>query len=425
MDMAEPARATMTARPAHLGRGRERILAFVMAGGAGKRLQPLTIERCKPAVPFNGKHRIVDFVLSNLVNSEICSIYLLVQYKSQALIEHVRQSWSLANLIPDQFITVVPPQMSNGEHWFRGTADAVYQNIELIERFKPDLVVVFGADHVYRMDVRQMVQAHLERRADVTVAALPVPVSMCGAFGIIETDDQLRITQFREKPASAAPAPGRPGYALASMGNYLFTAEVLLDVLRDAQQRGEFDFGQHLLPRLARTHAVFAYDFLCNHIPGQAAYEEPGYWRDVGTIDAYFAAHLDTLGVRPRFRMSNPQWPIHASPDQAESAQIEGGTITRSVLGTGCIVDHACLDHAMLRRDVQVASDATLDHCIVMDRAVIGRGARVHRAIIDQDNHVPAHEVIGFDSQRDRRFHVSEGGIVVVPRGYFPRHAHA
>ncbi|MBN9430043.1 MAG: NTP transferase domain-containing protein, partial [Burkholderiales bacterium] len=194
----------MTARPAHLGRGRERILAFVMAGGAGKRLQPLTIERCKPAVPFNGKHRIVDFVLSNLVNSEICSIYLLVQYKSQALIEHVRQSWSLANLIPDQFITVVPPQMSNGEHWFRGTADAVYQNIELIERFKPDLVVVFGADHVYRMDVRQMVQAHLERRADVTVAALPVPVSMCGAFGIIETDDQLHITQFREKPASAA-----------------------------------------------------------------------------------------------------------------------------------------------------------------------------------------------------------------------------
>ena len=399
----------------------ENVLAFVMAGGEGTRLHALTADRCKPAVPFNGKHRIVDFVLSNLINSEIYSVYLLVQYKSQALIEHVRQSWTLARFIPDHFVTVVPPQMRNGPEWFQGTADSVYQNLHLIETFKPDLVAVFGADHIYRMDVRQMIEHHKAHQADVTVATLPVPLDKCGSFGIVETDNALRITDFQEKPATTSGMPGRATHALASMGNYIFSADVLVKELRRAHEIGESDFGKHILPRMVKSHKLMAYDFTTNVVPGTADYEEHGYWRDVGTIDAYFAAHLDTLGATPRFRMTNPEWPIFASPDQSESAKIECGVIRRSVVGSGCVINDAHLDHAMLRRAVNVQVDAVLDHCIVMDRTVIGRGAKVRRTIIDQDNFIPPGEHIGFDLERDKaRFHVSENGIVVVPRAYFP-----
>lgn len=399
---------------------RPNVLAFVMAGGEGARLHPLTADRCKPSVPFNGKHRIVDFALSNLVNSEIYSIYLLVQYKSQALIEHVRQSWTMTRFIANHFVTVVPPQMRHGPQWFQGTADAVYQNLHLMESFQPDLVAVFGADHVYRMDVRQMIDFHLERRADVSVATLPVPLERCGAFGIVDTDAHARVLRFDEKPARAVALSRRPGHALASMGNYLFSADVLAAELRRAHETGESDFGRDILPRMVKTHRVMAYDFHDNEIPGIQPYEEHGYWRDVGTIDAYFDAHFDTLGATPRFRMTNRQWPIYASADQAESAQIENGCIDRSMIGSGSIVVGARLDHAMLRRSVRVEEDALLEHCIVMERSVIGRGARVRRAIIDQDNVIPPGESIGWDLERDcRRFHVSDGGVVVVPRRYF------
>lgn len=397
------------------------VLAFVMAGGEGSRLHPLTADRCKPSVPFNGKHRIVDFVLSNLVNSEIYSIYLLVQYKSQSFIEHVRQSWTMTRFIPHHFVTVVPPQMLNGRQWFQGTADAVYQNLHLMESFQPDLVAVFGADHIYRMDVRQMIQFHVRNQADVTVATLPVPVAQSSSFGIANVDDRQRIREFVEKPPIARSMPGKPGYALASMGNYIFSAEVLLRELRRAHETGESDFGRHILPRMVKSHRLMAYDFHDNVIPGVHPYEEHGYWRDVGTIDAYFEAHFDTLGARPRFRMTNRYWPIYASPDQAESAQIEDGTIHHSTIGSGSIINGGRLDHAMLRRSVHVEEGAVLEHCIVMERSVIGRGARVRRAIIDQDNHIPPGETIGYDLERDRqRFHVSEGGIVVVPKCAFP-----
>jgi glucose-1-phosphate adenylyltransferase len=396
------------------------VLAFVMAGGEGSRLHPLTANRCKPAVPFNGKHRIVDFVLSNLVNSEIYSIYLLVQYKSQSLIEHVRQSWTLARFIPQHFITCVPPQMRNGPEWFQGTADAVYQNIHLIETFKPDIVAVFGADHIYRMDVRQMIDMHLRSDAAATVATLPVPLHQCNQFGIVETDDSDRITAFSEKPAHCRPMGGRTSHARASMGNYIFNADVLLGELRKMHERGASDFGKHILPSMVKSHKLVAYDFDTNTIPGIEPYEEHAYWRDVGTIDAYFDAHFDTLGATPRFRMTNAKWPIYASPDQAESAQIENGVINRSVVGSGSIVDGAMLDHAMLRRSVQVDRGAHLEHCIVMERTRIGRTAQVRRAIIDQNNDVPAGECIGFDIEQDRRrFHVTGSGIVVVPAGYF------
>jgi len=398
------------------------VLAFVMAGGSGTRLGPLTAERSKPSVPFNGKHRIVDFVLSNLSNSGIRSIYLLVQYKSQSLIEHVRQAWTMGGaFLPNQFVTVVPPQMHHGQDWFQGTADAVWQNLHLMDEQRPDLVAVFGADHIYRMDVRQMVEWHVRQNADVTVATLPVPLDEASGFGVVDIDASHRITRFLEKPAQPPAMPGRADRALASMGNYIFSADVLRRELHRARELGLSDFGRDILPRLLESHRVVAYDFATNVVPGVHDFEERGYWRDVGTIDAYFEAHLDTLGATPRFGMTNPQWPIFASPDQTESAQIEGGDIRRSVIGSGCIVNYARLDHAMLRRSVIVEQDASLDYCIVMDRSTIGRGARLRKVIVDQDNAIPAHETIGFDAERDRqRFTVSEGGVVVVPRGYFP-----
>ena len=400
------------------------VLAFVMAGGEGSRLHPLTANRCKPAVPFNGKHRIVDFVLSNLVNSEIYSTYLLVQYKSQSLIEHVRHTWTMARFMPQHFITVVPPQMRNGREWFQGTADSVYQNIFLIESFKPDIVAVFGADHIYRMDVRQMIDFHVSTGAHATVATLPVPVTQCDQFGIVDTDDSHRVVGFQEKPRTARAMPGSQTHTLASMGNYIFNADVLLQQLHRMHEQHTSDFGKHILPSMVKSHKLMAYDFATNTIPGVEDYEEHGYWRDVGTIDAYFDAHFDTLGATPRFRMTNRHWPIYASPDQTESAQIENGVIHRSVVGSGSIVDGASLDHAMLRRSVTVERQAHLEHCIIMERSRIGRGAQVRRAIIDQDNDVPAGARIGYDADEDRRrFHVTESGIVVVPAGYFSARA--
>jgi glucose-1-phosphate adenylyltransferase len=397
------------------------VLAFVMAGGEGSRLHPLTANRCKPAVPFNGKHRIVDFVLSNLVNSEIYSTYLLVQYKSQSLIEHVRQSWTMARFIPNHFITVVPPQMRHGPAWFQGTADAVFQNIHLIESFQPDIVAVFGADHVYRMDVRQMIDFHVKSGAHASVATIPVPTAECSQFGMVEIDDSHRIVDFKEKPPATRPMPGSSTHALASMGNYIFNTDVLLTQLRRMHESGDSDFGKHILPRMVKSHKLVAYDFATNVIPGTEPYEEHAYWRDVGSIDAYFQAHFDTLGAKPRFRMTNRRWPIYASPDQAESAQIENGVIHHSMVGSGSIIDGASLDHAMLRRSVMVEPGAQLEHCIVMERSRIGRGAQVRRCIIDQDNDVPAGETIGYDESADRRrFHVTPSGIVVVPAGFFP-----
>ncbi|WP_341676502.1 glucose-1-phosphate adenylyltransferase [Niveibacterium sp. SC-1] len=397
---------------------RRRVLAFVMAGGEGTRLSPLTQDRSKPSVPFDGKHRIVDFVLSNLVNSHIYSIYLLVQYKSQSLIEHVRATWTLTPFIPEHFVTVVPPQMHKGPEWFQGTADAVWQNLHLIEVHRPDIIAVFGADHVYRMDVRQMVQFHCEKDADVTVATLPVPLAQCKSFGIVRTDADARVTGFEEKPEETAPMPGSQTHALASMGNYLFKPERLVAALRDAHNEQGTDFGRDVLPRLLDDRRIYAYDFASNVVPGVQPYEEKGYWRDVGTIEAYFDAHFDTLGTEPRFRMSNAAWPIFGRPEHAGSAQIERGAITRSTLGAGCVINGARLMRTVLRREVVIEEDAELDTCIVMDRSHVGPGARIRRAIIDAENIIPPGMRIGYDLAADReRFHVSESGIVVVGRG--------
>ncbi len=396
-----------------------RVVAFVLAGGEGKRLQPLTAGRCKPAVPFGARYRIVDFALSNLINSGIRSIYLLVQYKPQALIEHIRKAWVISPLLPDLFVTVVPPEMHAG-HWaFQGTADAVRQSLRLIELHRPDYVAVFGADHVYRMNVRNMIWFHREHEADVTVAARSVPLDSAVAFGVIGTDANGRVREFQEKPAQPRPTPGDPARALVSMGNYMFRTDVLTQALEEIQARGETDFGKHVLPRLLATHRLFAYDFTADPLPGIKPHEEPGYWRDVGTVDAYFEAHADVLGERPRFDVFNPQWPIYSSNYQGPVARILGGEIENSLFGAASLVyPGARVGGSIVRREAVVEADAELEDCVVMDYARIGRGARLRRTIVDRHSAIPEGATIGFDADRDaERYYRSPGGIVVVPRG--------
>ena len=290
-----------------------RILALVLAGGKGTRLRPLTNGYAKPALPFAGGRRIVDFVLSNFFNSGIGPVYVLAQYKPYSLIEHLNNAWGLSSSHRDHFVDVLLSRKKSepgGYEGYNGTADAVYQNLLLIDRHKPDLVAVFAADHVYRMDVRQMADFHQRCDADVTVAAVPVPLHKASSFGVIGTGADGRIEEFEEKPVRPRSIPLKPDHAYASMGNYLFKPEVLIAGLRQANEQGEHDFGRHLLPRLARTHRTYAYDFATNTVPGVQPYEEPAYWRDVGTVETYQAAQQDLVGPRPRFRLENPDWPI-------------------------------------------------------------------------------------------------------------------
>ena len=287
-----------------------KVLALVLAGGNGKRLQPLTDEQAKPALPLALGYRIIDFVLSNLVNSQIAPIYVLAQYKPRSLIEHIRSAWISRSADLECGITVVQARSDAPDGAFKGTADAVYQNLEIIDRHQPDVVAVFAADHVYRMDVRQMISFHHERNADVTIGAVPVPIDKASSFGIMLTDYDGRIREFHEKPARPKPLPTDPGRAYASMGNYLFSRRVLVELLDAANRRGDTDFGRHILPRLAGSHRALAYNFAVNKVPGVHPHEERAYWRDIGTLEAYQAAQRDVLGPLPRFSLVNPQWPV-------------------------------------------------------------------------------------------------------------------
>jgi glucose-1-phosphate adenylyltransferase len=390
-----------------------------MAGGKGERLDPLTRERSKPAVPFGGRYRIIDFVLSNFVNSGILSLYVLVQYKSQSLIEHLRVGWRSGGLVADHFVTVVPPQMRMGERWYRGTADAVLQNLHLVEDFAPDLIAVFGADHVYRMDVSQMIRFHEERKAAATVAALPVPVADAGGFGIIEVDAAARIVAFEEKPAHPRPIPGRPDRAFASMGNYLFSRDTLVQaLLEDAGRPTEHDFGRSIIPTLTAAGRVYAYDFQTNRVPGVRPYEEPGYWRDVGTIESYWRAHMDLLGDTPRLDLSNPAWPILGSRYDGPGARILHGQLDDVHVGEGSVVRHATVRSSILGRGVVVDEGCVVEDSIVMDGTRLEKGVRLRRVIVDRFNVVPRSTAIGEDPADDaRRFFVDGSGIVVLPRG--------
>ena len=402
----------------------DRVLAMVLAGGEGTRLAPLTAVRSKPAVPFGARYRIIDFVLSNLVNSEIYSIYMLVQYRSQPLIEHIRNAWVLAPILPHHFVTVVPPQMHEGPEWFQGTADAVYQNLDLLRVQAPTLVVVFGGDHIYRMDVRDMIDFHCARQADVTVAAVPVPRTEASTLGVITCEPCGRIRRFVEKPADPPAMPGDPTRAYASMGNYVFSTATLVSALSESRERGEKDFGRHVLPRLAETHRVYAYDFTQNRVPGVRHQEERAYWRDVGTVDAYFAASMDTLGAEPRFNLFNPRWPIRSSNHQGPAAHVLDAHIQTSHIGTGAFVKGGTIRNSIIRREVMIAEDVVLEDCVIMDHCSIARGARLRRTIVDRYNCIGPGTRIGFDREADRaRYHVTDSGVVVVPMGQVPAHA--
>lgn len=392
---------------------------MIMAGGKGERLHPLTRERSKPAVPFGGRHRLIDFVLSNFVNSDLHSIYVLVQYKSQSLIEHLRLTWRTSGMLPDYFVTVVPPQMRFGNAWYRGTADAVLQNLNLVDDLAPDVVAIFGSDHIYRMDVTQMLAFHQEADAEVTVAARAVPIAEASQFGVLAVDGHGRVCQFDEKPADPRPMPGDPRRALVSMGNYLFSRPALVDaLLADARRSTDHDFGRSIIPEMVPGGRVFAYDFQKNDVPGVKPYEEQGYWRDVGTIDSYWTAHMDLLGEAPRFDLDNDHWPIRTGTHAGPAARFIGGDVDNAQIGEGSLVKRATIRNSILGRSVWVNEGAIIEDSIVMDHTTVGKGARLRRAIVDRYNIIPADTEIGLDPAADRRrHHVDPSGLVVVPRG--------
>jgi glucose-1-phosphate adenylyltransferase len=400
-----------------------RVLAFVLAGGKGTRLYPLTKERAKPAVPFGGHYRIIDFVLSNLVNSGITSIYVLIQFKSQSLLQHLRDGWQFSDIVRDQFIIPVPAQMRNpGETWYRGTADAIYQNFNLIEQSRPDVVAIFGADHIYRMNIHAMLEYHQQKGAEVTVAAIPVERRWAADFGVIETADDGRILRFHEKNPEAPPIPGQPDFVYASMGNYLFSSEALLrELSRDAEDpSSSHDFGRDILPRIAGQSPMFAYDFQTNRIPGDPPEVKP-YWRDVGTIESYYDANMDLRAVVPTLNLYNKQWPLRTAsyPDPPAKFTFDEerrrGEAIDSIVSGGCILSGGMVRRSVLGRGVRVHAEAVVEDSIIFDNCDIGRRCKIRRAILDKNLQIPPETVIGYDLEQDRqRYHVSEGGIVVL-----------
>lgn len=397
-----------------------RILGMIMAGGKGERLYPLTKDRSKPSVPFGGKYRIVDFVLSNFVNSGIFSSYVLVQYLSQSLIEYLRTTWRSEGIISDHFLTCVPPQMRLGEIWYRGTADSVRQNINLVKDFAPDLVAIFGADHIYRMDVRQMIDFHLKNKADVTVAANTVALEEATAFGVLGTDEDGRIIQFDEKPAHPKPIPGNPKAAYASMGNYIFNTDVLLQVL---QKRfcdvPALDFGKHILPKILTDHRTFAYNFQSQTLPDAKPYEEQGYWRDVGTIESFWQTNMDILGPKPKLDLNNPAWPVSTTVNRVPPTKYLGGTVTNSMIGDGCIIHpKAKIKNCVISDSVTIGEGAELDGCVIMDNCEIKAGAKLKKVIMDRFNTIAAKQTIGHNMEADsQKYYIDPSGIVVIPRG--------
>jgi glucose-1-phosphate adenylyltransferase len=400
-----------------------RVLAFVLAGGRGTRLYPLTKERAKPAVPFGGKYRIVDFVLSNLINSGINSIYVLIQFKSQSLLQHLRDGWQFSGILREQFIIPVPAQMRTpGENWYRGTADAIHQNLNLIEQSRPDVVAIFGADHIYRMNIHAMLEYHQRKEAEVTVAAIPVETRWAAEFGVLETDDESRIIGFHEKDPDAPSIPGNPEHVYASMGNYIFSTPALIRELHDDAESdlSRHDFGKDILPGMVGRSAMFAYDFQTNRIPGDPPEVQP-YWQDVGTIDAYYEATMDLRSVTPALNLYNKLWPLRTAsypdPPAKFTFDEEGrrGEAIDSIASGGCILSGGTVRRSVLGRGVRIHTGATVEDSIVFDNCDIGRRCKIRRAILDKNLKIPPDTVIGYDLEQDRqRYHVTESGIVTV-----------
>ena len=396
------------------------VAAVLLAGGAGERLYPLTRDRAKPAVSFGGAYRVIDFTLSNCVNSGLRKIFIATQYKSQSLNRHIRMGWSVVNTELGEFVEILPPQKRVGENWYLGTADAVYQNLYSIERERPRWVIVLSGDHIYKMDYGKMLDVHIARGAALTMAALEVPMTDSRRFGVLAVDDDSRVVGFQEKPELARPSPWNPGYCLGSMGIYIFDTDVLVrELIRDSEERTSHDFGKDVIPKLVASESrVFAYLFWDENK------KESKYWRDVGTLDAYYEASMDLIQIDPVFNLYDPEWPLRTYQPQFPPAKFvfdeEGrrGLAIDSIVSMGCIVSGSDVRRSILSPNVRVHSYCKLQDSIVMPNAVIHRSARIRRAIIDRDVEVPQAAVIGFDAVEDRKRHtVSDGGVVVVTPG--------
>ncbi len=402
-----------------------RVLVMVLAGGEGRRLGPLTNDRAKPAVPFGGRYRIIDIVLSNFVNSGLTRVKVLTQYKSASLEEHIARAWRLSPML-DSFVETIPAQQRTGKSWFKGSADAVYQTMHVITDESPEHVFIFGGDHVYKMDMRQMLAQHLESGADVTVSACPVTKAEARAFGVIESDASGKIIAFHEKVAEPPTMPGSPNMCLASMGNYVFKTEALLEALeRDAVlETSAHDFGRDIIPTMvtrgARAHV---YDFQQNRVPGEE--EGHAYWRDIGTVEAYWAAQMDLVAIQPAFNMFNHRWPIrtgynHDPPAKfvfRDEANARVGIATESLVSLGCIISGGRIHRSVLSNRVRVNSFSHIEESVLFENVVIGRHAKIRRAIIDKDVEIPAGAEVGYNLEEDRkRWFVSDDGIVVIPK---------
>ncbi|MDH3020209.1 glucose-1-phosphate adenylyltransferase [Gordonia alkanivorans] len=400
-------------------RSQPHVLGIVLAGGEGKRLYPLTMDRAKPAVPFGGAYRLIDFVLSNLVNAGYERICVLTQYKSHSLDRHISQTWWTSGF-HGEYITPVPAQQRLGPRWYTGSADAIFQSMNLISDEQPEYIVVFGADHVYRMDPSQMVEAHIASGADVTVAGIRVPRAEAVAFGCIDSDASGKITRFLEKPADPPGTPDDPDSTFASMGNYVFTTEALVDALRAdaADSDSDHDMGGDIIPAFVARDTAYVYDFKDNEVPG-ATERDKGYWRDVGTLDAFYEAHMDLVSVHPIFNLYNGRWPIRGETHNLPPAKfVQGGVAEDSVVGSGCIISGGTVRNSVLSSNVVVEDGATIEGSVLMPGVRIGKGAVVRKAILDKNVVVGDGEQLGVDPDADReRFSVSTGGVVTVGKG--------
>jgi glucose-1-phosphate adenylyltransferase len=398
------------------------VLAITLAGGKGERLYPLTRDRTKPAVPFGAIYRIVDFTLSNCINSNLRKIYILSQYKSLSLSRHTQLGWNILSSTLGEFITVVPAQQRINEHWYKGTADAIYQNIYLLQKELPELTLILSGDHVYKMDYRKIVDFHREKGADVTVAAVEVDQSLSKEFGVIEVDGDFRITGFQEKPDCPQTVPDKPDKILASMGIYVFNTELMVrELIADAKKSTAHDFGKDIIPKLVSDKGVFAYNFV--DPKGEAK-----YWRDVGTIEAYYESNMDLIAVSPLLNLYDPEWPIHTyhapfppakTVFDESSEKCRKGTALESIISGGCIISGGEVKRSLVSPDVRIDSCATVEESILLEGVRIGEGARIKRSIIDKHSAIPPGMEIGYNLEEDaKRFTVTTSGIVVVPKGF-------